>query len=162
MKKATGYVFFRYDMLKEQILGTKTSFNKANKGYGDAYEELIDLMSKQPTFTLKVIEPKKPEKAKQSYKGMDCDFMRDYLIATKKNDALRTFNQIEAFAKNNDKSKYPLAKKFFLKQFPKDENGKVLFDYTEAKIIVKEYRDNQTMEKVAETKVIDYATAANL
>ena len=139
---------FTLNFVGNTIVGTKASFDKAGKGSGAIYNELVALMVKHPTFGFEVKkQEKRSAKPKQTYPGMDCDFMRDYLAAKEMTDALNTFNQVEAFAENSKKSKYPLLKKFFLKQFPKDENDKVIWDYTDAKKIVSEYRYNLDLDK---------------
>lgn len=149
MKKNT--VRFTLNFVNQTIVGTKASFDKAGKGTGDVYDELMALIEKHPTFGFEVKKQDlRSAKPKETYHGLDCDFMRDYLTATEMTEALKTFNQVKDFADNTKRSKYPLLKKFFLKQFPKDENDKVIFDYAKAQEIVSDYRYNQALKEATE------------
>ena len=131
-------VRFTLNFSNGTIVGTKASFDKAGKGYGPIYDELVALMAKHPTFGVEIKAPKKPAKAKQTYKGMDIPFMVDYLTATNDNITLKTLNDVIAFAEATGKSKYPFAKRVFF-----DANDR--FDYVEAKRVVDEYRLHQTL-----------------
>ena len=137
MKNTTSNNRFVLNFFDKTITGTTASFNKASKGSGPIYEELAAKMAAHPDFKLVKKEPKS-NKERQVYKGMDIDFMRDYI--TVKNDAAfaEKFEKVLAFAENSNKSKYPLAKKFFLKQY--DD-----FKFDEAKVLVEEYRVNNTL-----------------
>ncbi len=152
-KNNTNTTRFTVDFIGKKISGTKASFDKAGKGNGPIYDELTALTAKHPNFELVIKEQRKRiVKEKETYKGMDCNFMRDYLTAMEMTDALTTFNQVEAFVKNTKRSKYPLVKKFFLKQFA-DADGNITFDYAEAQEKVKEYRYNLTLMEAAKTTV---------
>ena len=138
MKKNTQIANrFNYDFIEKKIVGTKASFDKASKGFGPIYEELAAKMAAHPDFEIKIVAPKS-NKERQVYHGMDIDFMRDYLVATN-SDYVAQFDKIITFAENNKKSKYPLAKKYFLKQYT-DKDGNVTFNYEDAKMIVENYR----------------------
>ena len=76
--------------------------------------------------------------------------MRDYLIAERMTEALKTFKQVETFADNTKRSKYPLLKKFFLKQFT-DKDGNINFDFSKAKKTVSDYRYNLALEQATES-----------
>lgn len=144
MKNTTSNNRFVLDFFGKTITGTTASYNKASKGSGPIYEELAAKMAAHPDFALVKKEPKS-NKARQVYKGMDIDFMRDYIKA-KKDDAFgEKFEKVLAFAKNSDKSKYPIAKKFFLKQYED-------FKYDDAKVLVEEYRINNTSNSKNEPK----------
>ena len=41
---------FTVDFIHNTIKGTKTAFNKASKGYGDAYDELMKHIQAHPNF----------------------------------------------------------------------------------------------------------------
>ena len=150
-KNNTNTTRFTVDFIGKKISGTKASFDKAGKGNGPIYDELTALTAKHPNFELVIKEQtKRIVKEKETYKGMDCDFMRDYLSAESMTEALRTFKQVEAFADNTKRSKYPLLKKFFLKQFA-DNDGNNSFDFAKAKKIVADYRYNLTLEQATES-----------
>ena len=150
-KNNTNSTRFTVDFIGKKISGTKASFDKAGKGNGPIYEELAGLTAKHPNFALVIKEQtKRIVKEKETYKGMDCDFMRDYLIAERMTEALKTFKQVETFADNTKRSKYPLLKKFFLKQFT-DKDGNINFDFSKAKKTVSDYRYNLALEQATES-----------
>lgn len=137
MSKNTGVKetrHFHFDLAEKKIVGTRAAFNKANKGVGEAYDQLADLMTKQPTFTFEIIEP---ERSKRTYKGMDIAFMRDFLIANDDLITLKTLDDVVAFAEASGKSKYPLAKRVLFGIYD-------CFDYAEAQSLVDDYRFQQT------------------
>ncbi len=145
-------VRFHYDFIAKKILGTKASFDKASKGFGPVYDELAEKMAAHPDFTLEMIAPKS-NKERQVYAGMDIDFMRDYISV--KNDIAfeEKFEKVLTFAENSKKSKYPIAKKFFLKHYDN-------FNYDNAKVLVEEYRVNNTPNSKDESKANETAATA--
>lgn len=144
--------YFHFNMFGKKIIGTRAAFNKANKGVGAPYEQLAEMMEKQPTFTFEVIEPKhRSRKPKETYDGMTIHWMRDYIEMIGDADFSRLFEQVIRFAKNSKKSKYPLAKKFFLKHF-EDADGKINFDYAKAKADVENYLVSKTELDKSETE----------
>ncbi len=136
--------YFRLGLLDRKIYGSKNAFKTADKGYGDAYDQLMALMAQHPDFKLVVAEQKRhTEKAKETYKGMDIPWMRAY-IEMEGNEAFADkFEKVIKFAENNNKKAFPLAKKYFLKQF-KDKNDIIHFDYAKARAEVEEYLVNKT------------------
>ncbi len=143
----TNSVRFTYDFANKTIVGTKASFDKAGKGYGPVYDELADKMAKHPTFTCVVKAPQKPAKPKQTYRGMDIPFMRDYLLALGDNITLKTMDDVIAFAEKNGGSKYPLAKRVLFDAYE-------CFDYVEAKRVVDDYRYQQLLGKAVVLKEV--------
>ena len=153
-KNNTNTTRFTVDFINKKISGTKASFDKAGKGNGPIYDELAALTANHPNFELVIVEQKKKivkETKKATYNGMTIDFMRDYLMMNGKTKELKTLNQVIAFAENSNRSKYPLAKKYFLKQFPKDSDDKYIFDFDKAMEAVEAYRINN--EKVEDSNV---------
>ena len=139
----TSSVRFHIDFVANKIVGTKASFDKASKGFGPVYDELAALMAKHPTYGFEVKAPKQPAKPKQSYKGMDIAFMRDFLAANDDSITLNTLNDVIAFAESAGKSIYPLAKRVFFETYDN-------FDYVEAKQMVADYRYQQTRKQAEE------------
>ena len=130
---------FTVDFFNKTISGTKTSFNKASKGNGPAYEELTALIARHPGFELVVKEPKKQStKAKRTYNGMDFDFMEAY-IETRLNaeQVMKEYKAVKQMAKDSGISIYPLTKKWFLGEFDPDNQG---FDMDAAKKEIADYR----------------------
>ena len=154
MTTNSSSVRFTLNFVAKTIVGTKASFTKAGKGFGPAYDELVALMAKHPDFECDVKEPKQPAKPKQSYKGMDIAFMRDFLTANDDSTTLKTLNDVVAFAKSAGKSIYPLAKRVFFETYDS-------FDFVDAKRIVDDYRYQQTRKQADEmaTKIASLAVA---
>lgn len=144
-KTATSSIrYFRLDLLNRKINGSKNAFKAADKGYGDAYDQLMALMAQHPDFVLVVVEQKRhTEKAKETYKGMDIPWMRAYLEMEGNKANVEKFEKVIQFAVKNNKKAFPLAKKYFLKQF-KDNNDVIHFDYAKARAEVEEYLVNKT------------------
>ncbi len=138
-KNSTNTVRFTIDFINKKIVGTKASFDKASKGFGPAYKELSEKISKHPDFTLEVKEPKKhTTKAKRTYNGMDFDFMEAY-IQTRVNaeQIMAEYKSVRAKAKEWGMSIYPFTKKWFLGEFDPDCEG---FDMEKAKEEISNYR----------------------
>lgn len=133
----TSTRFFRFDLLNNKILGTAESFQKANIGFGDAYDELMELKSKQPSFAYEVIASKamkkltKGKKPKKTYAGLTYELMEAY-ISIQKNaeDEWADYRAVRADAEKKYDSIYPVVKKWFLGEF--DPWGKG-FDVRKAK-----------------------------
>lgn len=75
MKKIENYTF---NQIEKTITLTK-KFSKAASVMGTAeFKELMGLMEKYPSYTLKVREIKKPE-TKETYKGLTAKKMREFI-----------------------------------------------------------------------------------
>lgn len=156
---------FVLDFANKTIVGSKASFDKAGKGKGDAYEKLVSLMAKHPDFVCVVKEPKEPAKPKQTYKGMDIDFILDYLAAIGDTKTLDKVNDVIAYAEKDKLKKYPLVKYELFAAYKK-------FNYNDAKEKVAVYRHKKIVEMATaeaakntastEGKQPDLAPAANL
>ncbi len=131
-------VRFSLIFANKTIVGSKASFDKAGKGFGPVYDELVALMAKHPDFACVVKEPKKPAKPKQTYAGMDIDFMLDYASAVNQADFRIQMERVRDFTKNNGGSVYPIVKRMFLEHYAPEANRR--FAYAAAKAIVSEYR----------------------
>lgn len=143
MSNRTTSVRFTLNFPGKTIVGTQASFDMAGKGTGAVYNELIALMAKHPDFGFEVKKTKQPTKTKQTYKGMDIPFIRDFLLATGDTATLKIIDDTIAFAKKEGISAYPHAKHKFFEVYEH-------FDYAVAKKRVKAYRNRQLDAKVAE------------
>ena len=142
MKKSASNTSNRFalNFSEGKIVGTKASFDKASKGFGPIYDELVAKMAAHPDYKIEITAPKR-NKERQVYHGMDIPFMRDYIAAIGDTKFSEKFEKILTFAENADKSKYPIAKKFFLKHYTSDNK---VFNFDAAKDIVLEYRISKT------------------
>lgn len=136
--KNSSSVRFTFNFAKRTIVGTKASFDKAGKGFGPIYDELVEKMASHPDYTLVVIEPKKPAKTKQTYGGMDIKFMLDYAAAVGQADFRAEMVKVRDFTKEMGGSVYPIVKRMFLEHYAPEPNRR--FAYAAAKVIVSDYR----------------------
>lgn len=143
-------VRFTIDFFGQKIIGTKASFTKAAKGFGEEYDELAAKMAAHPKFTLEVKEQKhQSTKAKQTYDGLDFSFMEAY-IETLADAALKMaeYKAVKKMAKDCGTKPYPMTKKWFLKTFGTKENP---FDMDEAQEAIYAYRIQKAEEQAAAT-----------
>ena len=135
-------VRFTIDFINKSIIGTKSSFNKAGKGFGAEYEELAAKMAAHPDFELVVKEQKhKSTKAKRTYDGLDFDFMEAYIEMQPASEKLKNeYESVKQMAANCGTSKYPLTKKWFLGKFGTEDQP---FDMEQARKEISDYRIQQ-------------------
>ena len=158
-KNNTNTVRFTIDFINKKIVGTKASFDKASKGFGPAYEELSEKISKHPDFEMEVKKPKKhTTKAKRTYNGMDFDFMEAYIETRENAEQLMTeYKSVRAKAKEWGMSIYPFTKKWFLGEFDPDCEG---FDMEKAKEEISNYRIGKAVLS-ADTTAEEIENSAN-
>ena len=135
-------VRFTIDFINKSIIGTKSSFNKAGKGFGAEYEELAAKMAAHPDFKLVEKEQKhKSAKAKRTYDGLDFDFMEAYIEIQPASEKLKNeYESVKQMAANCGTSKYPLTKKWFLGKFGTEDQP---FDMEQARKEIADYRIQQ-------------------
>ena len=135
-------VHFTINFFDKQIIGTKSSFNKAGKGFGAEYEELAAKMAAHPDFKLVVKEQKhKSTKAKRTYDGLDFDFMEAYIeMQTDAQKLKNEYESVKQMAANCGTSKYPMTKKWFLGKFGTEDQP---FDMEQARKDITDYRIQQ-------------------
>ena len=146
---------FTLNFANKTIVGTQASFNKASKGSGPVYDELMKLVEKHPDFGYEIKEQKrKSQKPKRTYPGMDIEFIRDFIMAKGDANNLVSFNMLMAYAKKTNSSKYPLAKKFLFDVYDTEKSP---FNYEQAKELVKEFRFTKALAEAA--RLMLYTTA---
>ena len=107
-------VYFRYDVMDAKIVGSKSAFDMANRGYGDAYEELMRMSKEYPDFGYQVTK-RKSSQDKNTYKGLTRAFIINYLdIQDDKETVNKEFEKVESMATK----KWPEVKKWFLSKYP--------------------------------------------
>ena len=159
MKKSTT-VRFTLNIPSRVIVGSKASFDKAGKGQGPVYDELARLMALHPDFGFEVKVPaKRSAKPKQTYKGMDVDFMLDYASAVGEPAFRQKMELVVKFTKEARKKVYPIVKRLFLKHYA-TVDGKP-FDYAAACDVVSEFRFNGIITE-ATASVVNTKSNANL
>ena len=115
---------FTLNFVNKSIVGTKSAIARANKCLEPEYSELCALLEKHPSFKVevKMIEKKKDKK---TYHGLSFQAMKDF-IATQENSKLMLakFEKVMEVAEAKG-AKYPLTKKWFLKNYPNYKSNEV-------------------------------------
>ena len=124
---------FAVSFADNTIVASKTTLKKAGKPGTPEYKELMKLIAKHPTF--RVVEKEvTTNDSKKTYHGLTIEVMKAHIEKqTNKDILMAEFEEAMKFGK----SKYPLAKKWFLKQFPNfkiTEGKKAVSDAKIAKI----------------------------
>ena len=138
---------FTFDFVNNTIVASKTTLKKAGKPGTPEYKELMKMIAKQPTF--RVVEKEiNNSKNKRDYHGLTIEVMKTHIEKQENKDVLMA--EFEAAMKMG-KSKYPLAKKWFLHHFPN-------FKITEGK---KAVSDAKIAKVKANAKIVLAKTSAN-
>ena len=105
---------FAYDFTTNTIVASKTTLKKAGNPTTPEYKALMKMIAGQPTF--RVVEKTiNNSKKKNTHLGLTIEVMEAHIQKQENSVALMAeFNEAQMFGK----SKYPLAKKWFLEQFP--------------------------------------------
>ena len=124
---------FAFNFVDNTIVASKTTLKKAGKPGTPEYKELMKMIAKHPTF--RVVEKEvTTNDSKKTYHGLTIEVMKAHIEKQTNKDILMSeFEEAMKFGK----SKYPLAKKWFLKQFPNfkiTEGKKAVSDAKIAKI----------------------------
>ena len=105
---------FTFDHINKQIVGTDINFQKAGIPGSDLEAELNALMEARPSYSL-CPTPTEKKPAKQTYKGLTKELMREYIKVRQDkavDDLLAQFdNMIE------EKKAFPTIKSWFLDEF---------------------------------------------
>lgn len=104
--------YFTVDHFKHQIIGTEQNFKKSGILGSDQYNALMEVMAAHANYALTVkVSDKKVEK-KQSYKGLTCELITEY-VELFGNEAQKA--ELEQMV--NDNEAYPAIKSWFLDYF---------------------------------------------
>ena len=104
--------YFTFDHIGKRINGSEASFKKAAIFGTAQYEALMAAMECHPSYTLNSIASQKKVEKKQSYKGLTCDLITEY-VEVFGNDAQKA----ELKQMVNDNEAYPAIKSWFLDYF---------------------------------------------
>ena len=133
---------FTYDHINKKIVGKDVDFQKAGIPGSALEKELNVRMEARPTYGFTII-PTEKKPAKQTYKGLTRDLMKEYIkIRQDKaiDDLLAQFdNMIE------EKKAFPTIKSWFLDEF-KD------FSVSKAQREIQQFRLNTTKANVRKVK----------
>lgn len=116
---------FTYNFVAKTIVGSKRSIDRANRGLSPEYNELTQMLAKQPTFsvTTKLINQKDDKK---TYKNLTLSRMEEYIsLLSNSEERLREFEAVKKVAEARG-AKYPLTKKWFLTTYPEFKENKII------------------------------------
>lgn len=138
--------YFTFDHVGKRINGSEASFRKAEILGSAQYEALMVAMERHPSYTLTPIVSQKKVAKKQSYKGLTCDLMVEYVnvIGNEKQKA-------ELDKMIDDKEGYPAIKSWFLDYY------KVGFSVEKAKreIAYRKLKDKKaTVRKIIKANMV--------
>ena len=144
--------YFTYDHFNKKIVGSELNFKKSGNPNNPQYKALMNAMANHPNYELSAVAPKVK---KQTYAGLTCELMREY-VKIKGTPA-----QLEEFDKLiDDNEAYPTIKSWFLDKFPNFNVNKAKkhIDSVNLKSVKKKYKVIKANAKVS---TISLPKAAN-
>lgn len=121
--------FFRFDFTSNTIVGSKTAIKKAGNPASKEYEELKKMRKLQPDFQIVQKDVKKsPEK--QSYKGLNTEFVEAYISIQVNAEALS-----KQYRAAKELGTFPLVRKWFLTTFKEFDMEEAKREIEEAKLL---------------------------
>lgn len=121
--------FFRFDFTSNTIVGSKTAIKKAGNPDSKEYKELMKLREIQPEFQVVEKEVKKSS-GKQSYKGLNRDFVEAYISIQPNADTLN-----KQYKEAKEMGTFPLVRKWFLTTFKEFDMEEAKREIEEAKLL---------------------------
>lgn len=137
---------FTFDHIHKQIVGTELNFRKSGIPGSAQDVELMARLAEHPDYTFQII---KPAKEKNSYKGLTCPLMAEYLEMTKQEVLSATLKKMR-----DDGVGFPAIKSWFLDLFPH-------FNVSKAKHEICDYRLGRVKTKYKVVKAEPKATDAS-
>lgn len=134
---------FTFDHIHKQIVGTELNFRKSGIPGSAQDVELMARLAEHPDYTFQII---KPAKEKNSYKGLTCPLMAEYLEMTKQEVLSATLKKMR-----DDGVGFPAIKSWFLDLFPH-------FNVSKAKHEICDYRLGRVKTKYKVVKAEPKAT----
>lgn len=104
--------YFTFDHIGKRIVGSEFNFKKSGIPGSNQYNALMDAVGAHPNYTLTPIASQKKIEKKQSYKGLTCALITEYVDAFG-NDTQKA--ELEQMV--NDNEAYPAIKSWFLDYF---------------------------------------------
>lgn len=133
---------FTFDHIHKQIVGTELNFRKSGIPGSAQDVELMARLAEHPNYTYLMI----PAKEKNSYKGLTCPLMAEYLEMTKQELLSATLKKMR-----DDGVGFPTIKSWFLELFPH-------FNVSKAKREICDYRLGNVKRKYKVVKAEPKAT----
>lgn len=105
---------FTYDHVNQKIVGTDINFQKAGIPGSALEAELNARIAERPAYGFTVI-PTEKKPAKQTYKGLTKELMREYIAIQEEQAAADLNAQLDTMLK--EKKAFPTIKSWFLDEF---------------------------------------------
>ena len=121
--------YFRFDFPNNAIVGSKTAIKKAGNPDSKEYEELMKLREIQPEFQVVEKEVKKSS-GKQSYKGLNRNFVEAYISIQSNADTLN-----KQYMEAQEMGTFSLVRKWFLTTFKEFDMEEAKREIEEAKLL---------------------------
>ena len=124
-ENTTPTPYFWYDHPRKKIVGKELNFKKSGIPGSKQDKELMARVAEHSDYSFEII---KPEKEKNSYKGLKRELMYDYIDCFGSEEMLEKFQQMK-----EDGAAFATMKSWFLDLFPK-------FNVEKARREIREYR----------------------
>lgn len=121
--------YFRFDFPNNAIVGSKTAIKKAGNPASKEYEELKKMRKLQPDFQI-VQKDVKKSPGKQSYKGLNRNFVEAYISIQSNADTLN-----KQYMEAQEMGTFPLVRKWFLTTFKEFDMEEAKREIEEAKLL---------------------------
>ena len=155
--KSTSSTYFTFDHIGKKIVGSEFNFKKSGDDSTPQYEALMAAMARHPSYTLTPIASQKKVEKKQSYKGLTCDLITEY-VEVFGNDAQKA--ELEEMV--NDNEAYPAIKSWFLDYFKAGFTvEKAKREIAQRKLNAKKAKVRKAVRVKATPTVLEMPTAQN-
>ena len=132
VKATVSATYFTYDHINKKIDGTMENFELSGIPGSAQDLALMACLREHPDYAYRIV---KPQKEKNSYKGLRLPLMYDYLDCFGTKEMMDKFQQMK-----NDGTRFPAIKSWFLDLFPR-------FNVEKAKKEIREYRLDKVKDK---------------
>ena len=133
---------FTFDHVNKKIVGKDVDFQKAGIPGSKEESELTARMEARPTYGFTVL-PTEKKPAKQTYKGLGRELMREYIGIQKEAVKYDLMAQLDKMIE--EKTKQPTIKSWFLEEFPG-------FTVSKAKREIQQHKLNTTKANIRKVK----------
>ena len=146
---------FTYDHVNKKIVGTDINFQKAGIPGSALEAELNARIAERPAYGFTVI-PTEKKPAKQTYKGLTKELMREYSAIQEEQAAADLNAQLDTMLK--EKKAFPTIKSWFLAKYPEVKAFGVSDEEKAAEAKKEVEKASLTEETVAEENIITLET----
>lgn len=149
---------FTFDHVNKKIVGTDINFQKAGIPDSKEEKELNARMEARPTYGFTVL-PTEKKPAKQTYKGLGRELMREYIGIQKEAVKYDLMAQLDKMIE--DKIAQPTIKSWFLEEFPGFTVSKAKREIQQHKLITTKADVRKVKTKV-KNNITEFAAVAQI